>query len=206
MTENAQTNYTPFKRYRLRSGISVPGLAGMTGISKTAIYCYDAGKYKPGEEHADTLAKALHTDVKELFPGGLSGSKGRNWRRGVHKLSMIIQGSQPPAYDVLELILARVEVYNMHAEGADPAEAAESSDAQELFYEALKHLPKNERGAIYLRHSDHPLDCDKINMTEQEIVAVARKGLRNLRKYEAQGLRRLQRSRFAEEFASIVNE
>jgi transcriptional regulator with XRE-family HTH domain len=55
------------KRIRLLRSLSVQQLADKMSIGKQSIYDWEAGKYEPGPENLDELAKALDVKKMELF-------------------------------------------------------------------------------------------------------------------------------------------
>jgi molybdate-binding protein/DNA-binding XRE family transcriptional regulator len=54
-------------RLRERRGISAAGLARMVGVSRQTIYAMEAGSYVPNTAVALKLARALETNVEDLF-------------------------------------------------------------------------------------------------------------------------------------------
>jgi transcriptional regulator with XRE-family HTH domain len=182
---------TPFSIYRLRAGyVDMNDLAEATGIRVGTLFNYEHGRTKPGKEYASKIAGAFGQDVGTVFPDGTS-SPGQNWVRGLHKMDQITEDGVPASSD-LELISVRAEVLNMPSREQEPYDAATERDLQESFYEALRHVRKDWRIAVYVLHVDEILNGEPIGVTQEEIVAVIKKGRHTMKEYERKGIRKLQ--------------
>lgn len=58
------------KKFRELRDMNIPQLADKIGAKKQSVYDWEKGKYAPGKEYIDLLAKVLGVEVKDFYGDG----------------------------------------------------------------------------------------------------------------------------------------